>query len=76
MFIVTVDNASCNDVVAYLKRKLVNWGNNILNCKYLPMRCICHIIKLIAVDGLKDNINPITKVKETVRYVRQSLVRS
>lgn len=76
VFTVTVDNASSNDiVVAYLKRKLNAWGFSILNYKYLHMRCIAHIINLVVINGLKENIDPVKKIREVVRYVRQSPAR-
>ncbi|KAG8657803.1 hypothetical protein MANES_03G090444v8 [Manihot esculenta] len=76
VFTVTVDNASSNDVaVTYLKKKINGWGFGILNCKYLHMRCIAHIINLVVVDGLKENIEAVKRVREAVRYVRQSPAR-
>ncbi|XP_021600728.1 zinc finger BED domain-containing protein RICESLEEPER 3-like [Manihot esculenta] len=69
VFIVTVDNASSNDVaISYLKKKINAWGFSILNCKYLHMRCIAHIINLVVVDGMKDGLTPIKKVRDAVRY--------
>ncbi|KAF2304059.1 hypothetical protein GH714_026722 [Hevea brasiliensis] len=76
VFTVTVDNASSNDVaIAYLKKKIVGWGFSILNCKYLHMRCIAHIINLVVVDGLKETNVSVKRVREAVRYIRQSPAR-
>ncbi|KAF2294842.1 hypothetical protein GH714_021389 [Hevea brasiliensis] len=75
-FTVTVDNASSNDVaIAYLKKKIVGCGFSILNCKYLHMRCIAHIINLVVVDGLKETNVSVKRVREAERYIRQSPAR-
>ncbi|XP_050222385.1 zinc finger BED domain-containing protein RICESLEEPER 2-like [Mercurialis annua] len=61
VFSVTDDNASSNDVaISYLKRRIINWGNHVADCKYVHMRCIAHIINLVATEGLKD-VNPSVK---------------
>ncbi|KAG8649371.1 hypothetical protein MANES_08G086122v8 [Manihot esculenta] len=71
VFTVTVDNTSSNDVaVTYLKKKINGWGFGILNCKYLHMRCIAHIINLVVVNGLKENIEVVKRVREAVRYFK------
>ncbi|XP_021621453.1 BTB/POZ domain-containing protein At5g41330-like [Manihot esculenta] len=76
VFTITVDNASSNDVaIFYLKKKINGWGFSILNCKYLHMRCIAHIINLVVVDKMKDNLAPIKNVRDIVRYIRQSPAR-
>ncbi|XP_021593044.1 zinc finger BED domain-containing protein RICESLEEPER 2-like [Manihot esculenta] len=76
VFTITVDNASSNVVaISYLKKKINAWGFSILNCKYLHMRCIAHIINLVVVDGMKDGLTPIKKVRDAVRYIRQSPAR-
>ncbi|XP_021631852.1 zinc finger BED domain-containing protein RICESLEEPER 2-like [Manihot esculenta] len=76
VFTVTVDNASSNDVaISFLKRKINAWRFSILSCKYLHMRCIAHIINLVVIDGMKDGLTPIKKVRDAVRYIRQSPTR-
>ncbi|WCJ43657.1 BED zinc finger hAT family dimerization domain [Euphorbia peplus] len=73
VFTITVDNASSNDVaISYLKKKFINWEDCIANCKYIHMRCIAHILNLVVVEGLKDVCEPVKKVRNYVRYVRQS----
>ncbi|XP_050238141.1 zinc finger BED domain-containing protein RICESLEEPER 2-like [Mercurialis annua] len=76
IFSITVDNASSNDVaISYLKKRIINWGNHLADCKYLHMRCIAHIINLVVTEGLKD-VNPsVKKVRDAVRYIRSSPAR-
>ena len=55
IFIVTIDNASSNDVaISYLKKKLNQSRISIIQDKYLHMRCTAHIINLIVSKGLKE----------------------
>lgn len=55
VFTVTVDNASSNDVaIAYLSKKVNNWGGSILGGEFMHMRCCAHILNLIVTEGLKD----------------------
>ncbi|KAF2289250.1 hypothetical protein GH714_032126 [Hevea brasiliensis] len=39
------------------------------------MRCIAHIINLVVVDGLKETNVSVKRVREAVRYIRQSPAR-
>ncbi|XP_011071498.1 zinc finger BED domain-containing protein RICESLEEPER 1-like [Sesamum indicum] len=71
IFTITVDNASSNDgAMVYLKKKLENWGQNILGGKYVHMRCIAHIINLVVQDGLKgkDEHEAISRIRGAVRW--------
>ncbi|XP_019163455.1 PREDICTED: zinc finger BED domain-containing protein RICESLEEPER 1-like [Ipomoea nil] len=73
VFSVTVDNASSNDTaMGFLKKKLVSWGSSTTREKYLHMRCIAHILNLVVQDGLKDCDSSVKKIREVVRYVRNS----
>ncbi|OAY60648.2 hypothetical protein MANES_01G057350v8 [Manihot esculenta] len=61
VFIVTIDNASSNDVaISYLKKKLANWGVSVANSTYLHMRYV------------NDSM---MKVQDAVRYIRSSPAR-
>ncbi|XP_019184812.1 PREDICTED: zinc finger BED domain-containing protein RICESLEEPER 2-like [Ipomoea nil] len=76
VFTITVDNASSNDVATqYLKRKLNNVSGTLLEGKYIHMRCVAHIINLVVTDGLKEVNESITRVRSSVKYVRQSPAR-
>lgn len=76
IFTITVDNASSNDVaISYLSKKFTQRGNSILQCKYLHMRCIAHIINLVVVDGLKMMSDSVARIRRAISYVRQSPAR-
>ncbi|XP_055961833.1 zinc finger BED domain-containing protein RICESLEEPER 1-like [Mercurialis annua] len=76
VFSVTMDNASSNDVaVSVFKKKMMSWGTGVAKGKYLHMRCIAHILNLVVSDGLKDVNVCIKKVRECVRYIRNSPAR-
>ncbi|KAK9757677.1 hypothetical protein RND81_01G178600 [Saponaria officinalis] len=72
---VTIDNASSNDVVDYLKRKFNNSETDVMKGKYLHMRCAAHILNLVVKDGLKDLLKAVAKIRALVRYVRSSPAR-
>lgn len=70
---VTVDNASSNDVaVCYLKKRINNWKGSVLKGEYLHVRCVAHIMNLVVNDGLKLSNDSVCRVRNAVRYVRQS----
>jgi len=76
VFTVTVDNASSNDTaMGFLKKKIVSWGTSTVKAKYIHMRCIAHILNLVVQDGLKGCDSSVKKVREVVRYVRNSPAR-
>ncbi|CAN1782777.1 Putative AC transposase [Linum perenne] len=73
---VTVDNASSNDVgMQYLKKRFSNWKENVLDGKFLHMRCCAHILCLIVKDGMKEVDDSIYRVRSAVRFVRSSTSR-
>ncbi|WOL10773.1 zinc finger BED domain-containing protein RICESLEEPER 2-like [Canna indica] len=74
---ITVDNASSNDTaIAFLKKKIKNWPDGcVMDGEFLHMRCSAHCINLIVQDGLKLSSMPLTRIRETIRYIRQSLAR-
>ncbi|XP_050212795.1 zinc finger BED domain-containing protein RICESLEEPER 2-like [Mercurialis annua] len=76
IFTITMDNASSNDVaVSTFKKKLISWGTSVSKGRYLHMRCIAHILNLVVNDGLKDMHVSIKKVRDCVRYIRNSPAR-
>ena len=58
--------------VGYLKKKLHNWGASSIRLRFLHMRCIAHVFNLIVNDGLKESSVSVKKVREVVRYMRNS----
>ncbi|KAM3355754.1 hypothetical protein P3S68_022467 [Capsicum galapagoense] len=76
VFSITVDNASSNDVTLIeMSKQLSNWGTNIMKGQHLHVRCMVHILNLIVQDGLKEIDKPVKRVRQTVKYVKQSFVR-
>ncbi|CAN1783008.1 Putative AC transposase [Linum perenne] len=73
---ITVDNASSNDVgMQYLKKRFINWKENVLNGEFLHMRCCAHILSLIVKDGMKEVDDSIYHKRSAVRFVRSSTSR-
>ena len=76
IFCVTVDNASSNDtIIFYFKKKLLTWGVSSVRAKYVHMRCFAHILNLVINEVLKDVNLVIKRVREAIRYVRNSPAR-
>ncbi|XP_074337509.1 zinc finger BED domain-containing protein RICESLEEPER 2-like [Apium graveolens] len=73
---ITVDNASSNDVALIkLKERIDNWDTSVLNGENLHLRCVAHILNLFVKDGLGLFDGSISKVRNAVKYVRQSPAR-
>ncbi|CAD6254767.1 unnamed protein product [Miscanthus lutarioriparius] len=75
LFALTLDNASSNevavnDIISDLKEN----GNGSLVCDglFFHVRCACHILNLVARDGLKVISETISKVKSLVLAVKGS----
>ncbi|XP_073016174.1 zinc finger BED domain-containing protein RICESLEEPER 2-like [Primulina eburnea] len=76
VFTITVDNASSNDVtVNEMSKQLSKWGFNLMNGQHLHMRCVAHIINLIVQDGLKEIGDSVRRIRQAVKYIRQSPMR-
>ncbi|ESR49865.1 hypothetical protein CICLE_v10033650mg [Citrus x clementina] len=78
LFMITIDNVSANEkTVNYLKKKLGNWSwdSLVLNGLYLHVRCSAHKINLIVNDSLDVVKISIDNIRNTVKYVRSSLLR-
>ncbi|CAN1187136.1 Putative AC transposase [Linum perenne] len=77
IFTVMVDNASANDTaIQHLKDKTYEWGTNMLQGKYMHMRCVAHVTNLIVCEGLTEVGLSVRRVRESVRYVRSSPART
>uniref|UniRef100_A0A803NBW0 BED-type domain-containing protein n=1 Tax=Chenopodium quinoa TaxID=63459 RepID=A0A803NBW0_CHEQI len=73
VFCITVDNASSNDTaIGYMRRKINGWKAGVLKGRFLHMRCVAHIVNLVVSDGLKIVNESITRVRQAVRFIKQS----
>ncbi|CAN0847273.1 Zinc finger BED domain-containing protein RICESLEEPER 2, partial [Linum grandiflorum] len=76
VFSITVDNASSNDTaIFHLNDIFKKWGTQLLDGKYVHMRCIAHITNLTVGYGLEEVAMSVRRVCEAVRYVRSSPTR-
>ncbi|KAL8506688.1 hypothetical protein ACS0TY_017547 [Phlomoides rotata] len=76
LFALTLDNASANDVaVDLLVTQLKLNGALISNGEFFHIRCCAHIINLVVQDGLEDIDKVVTKIRESIKYVRGSQMR-
>ncbi|XP_019193746.1 PREDICTED: zinc finger BED domain-containing protein RICESLEEPER 2-like [Ipomoea nil] len=76
VFSVTVDNASFNDTaISFFKSKLLSWGATTVRSKYIHMRCKAHILNLVVQDGLRFADSSVKKVRDSVRWMRNSPAR-
>uniref|UniRef100_A0A803MKM4 BED-type domain-containing protein n=1 Tax=Chenopodium quinoa TaxID=63459 RepID=A0A803MKM4_CHEQI len=73
VFCITVDNASSNDTaIGYMRRKINGWKAGVLKGRFLHMRCVAHIVNLVVSDGLKIVNESINRVRQAVRFIKQS----
>jgi hypothetical protein len=71
-----VDNASFHDVwVDCLKRRLLSWGNLVMNGNYFHMCWCVHVLNLIVKDGLPDIDNSVSRTCHAVWYARSSTTK-
>ncbi|XP_038716676.1 zinc finger BED domain-containing protein RICESLEEPER 2-like [Tripterygium wilfordii] len=72
LFTITVDNASANDnLVNYLKRRFAS----LMLSDYVHVRCVAHIINLIVMEGMKESIASIDRVRAVIKFIRASPAR-
>ena len=75
LFALTLDNASSNEVAVHdIISDLKDNDNGSLVCDgiFFHVRCACHILNLVARDGLKAISATITKIKSLVLAVKGS----
>ena len=54
----------------------MSWGGtSAVRVKYVHMRCIAHILNLVVTEGLKEVNASVKRVREAIKYVRNSLAR-
>uniref|UniRef100_A0A3Q7JLG4 hAT-like transposase RNase-H fold domain-containing protein n=1 Tax=Solanum lycopersicum TaxID=4081 RepID=A0A3Q7JLG4_SOLLC len=64
-----------NVQIIELSKQLTKWGTNLMGGSHLYIRCMAHIENLIVQDGTKEENVPIERVRQEVRYIRQSPAR-
>ena len=73
IFILTMDNASSNDVaISYLKEVTNMWKCSVLGNEFIHVKCYAHILNLIMTNGLKHHNKSIDRVRHVIRYVKAS----
>ncbi|CAN1338973.1 Zinc finger BED domain-containing protein RICESLEEPER 2 [Linum perenne] len=76
VFSITVDNASSNDTaIQHIKSLFDNRNTSVCDGQFLHVRCVAHIINLVVSDGLGEISTSVRKIREAVRYVKQSPAR-
>ncbi|KAL3344779.1 hypothetical protein AABB24_023960 [Solanum stoloniferum] len=76
IFALTLDNATCNKgVVDVLKNHLSLMRSLVCEGKFLHVRCGNHILNLIVKAGLAKVDAAIGKIREGVKYIKNSEVR-
>ncbi|KAH0781183.1 hypothetical protein KY290_000781 [Solanum tuberosum] len=76
IFTVTVDNAGSNSVaITELSKQLTKWGTNLMCGSHFHIGCMAHIVNLIVQDGTKEANESIERVRQPVRYIKQSPAR-
>jgi len=61
--------------VTELSKQFTKWGTNIMGGSHLHVRCMAHIVNLIVQEGIKEINVFIERVRQAVRYIRQSPTR-
>lgn len=73
IFSLTLDNASANDVaVKDIISELKKHSPLVCNGMFFHVRCACHILNLVAKDGLQEIESTIEKIKSFVNAVKGS----
>ncbi|KAI0510486.1 hypothetical protein KFK09_011088 [Dendrobium nobile] len=76
LFSVTLDNASANNVcVDYLRNQLNLRRALLCEGQFFHIRCTAHIVNLIVQEGMKEIDVSISKIRESIKYVKGSQAR-
>ncbi|CAN1215282.1 Putative AC transposase [Linum perenne] len=76
VFSITMDNASSNDTaIQHIKSLFDNRNTSVCDGQFLHVRCVAHIINIVVSDGLGEISTSVRKIREAVRYVKQSPAR-
>lgn len=76
VFTLTVDNASANDTMQDILKERLNLDQD-LPCEgeFFHVRCCAHILNLIVQDGLKVIGGALSKIRDSVKYVKAARSR-
>uniref|UniRef100_A0A2N9GLN0 BED-type domain-containing protein n=1 Tax=Fagus sylvatica TaxID=28930 RepID=A0A2N9GLN0_FAGSY len=76
VFSITLDNAYNNDNMQDLLKAKLNL-RNLLLCggAFFHVRCGAHVLNLIVQEGLKVIDKSVSKIRETVKYIKGSEIR-
>jgi delta 1-pyrroline-5-carboxylate dehydrogenase len=73
VFTIIADNATVNDVaIDYMRRKLKDKRDTILEGEFLHMQCAAHILNLVVNEGLKGLSDCVSNIRNAVKFVRSS----
>ena len=76
IFSITLDNASANLTMQQRLKENMHLSNSLIcGGEYFHVRCCAHILNLIVKEGLAVADGAVKKIRESVRYVRQSDAR-
>ncbi|XP_042467208.1 zinc finger BED domain-containing protein RICESLEEPER 2-like [Zingiber officinale] len=76
VWLITVDNASYNDVAVRMLKDNLSYKNNLpLGGKLFHVRCCAHILNLLVQDGLSEIQDIIFNVRESVKHIAASETR-
>uniref|UniRef100_A0A803MMI1 BED-type domain-containing protein n=1 Tax=Chenopodium quinoa TaxID=63459 RepID=A0A803MMI1_CHEQI len=54
------------------EKEINGWKAGVLKGRFLHMRCVAHIVNLVVSDGLKIVNESITRVRQAIRFIKQS----
>ncbi|KZV40262.1 hypothetical protein F511_29621 [Dorcoceras hygrometricum] len=73
VFSLTLDNASSNDNMQDILKEQLSLHNSLLcDGEFFHIRCSAHILNLIVQEGLKVATASLNKIRESVKYVKDS----
>ncbi|PKU60856.1 Putative AC9 transposase [Dendrobium catenatum] len=75
-FSITLANVSANNtLIEFLRNHLCLRGALFCDGEFFHIRCTAHIVNLIVQDGLKEVNLSVIKIRESIKYVKDSQVR-
>ncbi|EOA19522.1 hypothetical protein CARUB_v10002433mg [Capsella rubella] len=76
VFTLTLNNATANDTMQDILKERPNLYHN-LSCEgeFFHVRCCAHILNLIVQDGLKVIGDALSKIRDSVKYVKATKAR-